>query len=474
MKVLLLNLPHAAGRLQRRYVASYYAPNFLVPPLELMGLGAIARQWKGCEVELLDAIAADLDEASMLAALDAAAPDVVVSLLGFGCFSEDVGYLESIRAARPDVKLVGFGYLPTQRPEEVMANTSLDALLLEEPEYAWSGYLDLLQETADDPAAVPGLVSRQAVEGGDTEVVRGQPAIRLTGEQLDALPFPDHGLIDREAYSESYLGRPIAAVLSARGCPFQCTYCVRMFGKKFVTRSAENILDELEVLVREQGIRNIRFMDDTFTLDPKRLKAICQGMLDRELGLRWTCLTRLDCLDEEGLRLMKRAGCKRMYCGVESGSQRMLDRFKKGAKVDVMAEQIRLARRAGIEVSAFFIVGAPGETDEDFDQSVRFAIDTGVDYVIVTRMQYWPGTELYDGVTGDLDFSLFPFSVKYEPDADDNFYRREKAFYRRFYLRPRYAIKRIPNLIRTPGDIARGFFELVRYVGSKDPDRDFI
>ncbi len=466
MKVLCLNLPHAAGRLQRRFVASYYAPNFLVPPIELMGLASIVTQWKDGQAQMLDAIAEDLDIEGVLAAIERIQPELIVALSGFGCFTEDMGYLDRIKLAQPDCKVTAFGYLPSQRPEEVMRNTRLDALFCDEPEHPFSDYLDVLTDGAD-PALAPGLVTRQ----GD-EIVQGPKTRRLTS--LDDLPFPDHGMIRRDLYSESYLGRPIAAVLSARGCPFQCTYCVRMYGQKFVTRSAENILEELSELAAS-GIPNIRFMDDTFTLVPERLKQICQGMLDRKLKLRWTCLTRLDCLDDEGLALMKKSGCKRMYCGVESGSQRLLDQYKKGVQVETMEQQIRLARKHGIEVSAFFIVGAPGETEEDFQLSVNFALRTGLDYVIVTRMQYWPGTELYSQVTQELDFSLFPFKVAFAGDGDQNFFRREKEFYRRFYMRPSYALRRIPQLIRTPGDIARGLLELTRYVRSDQiPKKDFI
>lgn len=466
-RVLCLNLPHAAGRLQRRYVASYYAPNFLVPPIELMGLGAIAQR-QGLEVDLLDAIAVQADIERVLDEVRRRDPDVVVALSGFGCFSEDMGYLDRIKQGHPGAQVVAFGYLPSQRPEEVMANTLLDALLIDEPEHPFAGLLDVLAGRTE-PDQVPGLVMRR----GDA-VVSGPPSRRLGTEELDALPFPDHGLIDRAHYSESYLGRPIAAVLSARGCPFQCTYCVRMYGQKFVTRSADNILAELTRL-KAEGIPNIRFMDDTFTLVPERLKAICQGMIDRGLGLRWTCLTRLDCLDDEGLALMKRAGCQRMYCGVESGSQRLLDQYEKGASTEVMQAQIKLARSHGIEVSAFFIVGAPGETEEDFEASVQFALRSGVDYVIVTRMQYWPGTELYGRVTPDLDFSLFPFKVAFEGDGDENFFRREREFYRRFYMRPSYALRKIPHLLRTPRDITRGFVELARYVRpGNTPQKDFI
>ena len=466
MKVLCLNLPHQAGRLQRRFVASYYAPNFLVPPVELMGLAAIVTHWKAGQAIVLDAIAEELDLGGVIDRIGGLAPDLIVALSGFSCFTEDMGYLDQLKQRFPETQVTAFGYLPSQRPEEVMANTRLDALFCDEPELPFSGYLDVLAGTAE-AGAVPGLASRHA-----DQVVIGPKAARLN--ELDDLPFPDYSQINLDHYSESYLGRPIAAVLSARGCPYQCTYCVRMYGQKFVTRSAENILDELSELAGA-GIRNIRFMDDTFTLAPERLKAICQGMLDRELNLRWTCLTRLDCLDDEGLSLMKRSGCKRMYCGVERGSQRLLDQYKKGACVETMERQIKLARSHRIEVSAFFIVGAPGETDEDFEQSVQFALRTGLDYVIVTRLQYWPGTELYSEVTRDLDFSLFPFKMAYAGDGELDFFRREKEFYRRFYMRPSYALRRIPHLLRTPKDITRGFVELARYVGGRrELEKDFI
>jgi anaerobic magnesium-protoporphyrin IX monomethyl ester cyclase len=466
MKTLLLNLPHPK-RVMRRWVASYYAPNFLMPPLELMGLGAIVREWKQGEVRLIDAIAEGLDVEGTVARVRADPPDLIVSLAGFNTFPRDMAALDRIAESLPEAKVVLLGHLPSLFAPKVLEKTRADVVVRGEPELTFSELYEALRD-GRDLGGVAGLSYR---ENGSVRTTRERGRI----EDLDRLPFPDHSLLHLELYNESYLKRPIGVIMSERGCPFGCSYCVRTFGRRLLSRSAESILSEIEALGIRHGIRNIRFMDDTFTANRARLIALCQGLIERRLGVAWTCLTRVDVLDAEALSLMRRAGCRRMYLGLESGSQRVLDSLHKGLTVEGIRERMKTVRKSGIEASAFFIVGAPGETDEDVEESIRLAIELDLDYVIVTKMQYWPGTDLFESHGSTVGFDLFSGEeLLYAPAALHKARVWQRRFYRRFYLRPAYVARHLGTLWRSPRDVAQGFFKLCTFLLKRNGWDDFI
>ena len=467
MRVLLINLP-ARTRLMRRYVASYYAPNFLVPPLELMGLGAIAGQRPGCSVQLMDCVAEELD---LAAAVDRARrfdPQVVVTMVGFEVCGEDLRTLAALGRALPGAQVFCFGHLPSQLPGDVLATGACDGVILDEPEHTFAEILDRI-DGAQDLNGLKGLARRM-----DGELSTGSARGRI--EDLDTLPWADHGLVPLDAYRESFMPRPVGAIMTTRGCPFPCTFCVRTYGREVRYRSAGSIADEVESLTR-LGIRHVRFMDDTFTVDRNRVLDLCER-LRRGPRVTWTALTRLQQLDEELLARMQEAGCRRLYVGVESGSQRVLDLYRKGLTVEDIRRTVARISRTDIEVSAFFIVGAPGESGFEVEASIQLALELDPDYVIVTRIQYWPGTELFRTHRDQLEFSLDP--TRCEPlersgiPSHAQYLKWEQEFYRRFYLRPRYMRRRLTTLARTPGDVVEGLARLTAFVSQDRSQRDFI
>lgn len=468
MNTVLVNLPHQKP-MMRRYVASYNAPNFMIPPLELMSLGAVIKDWKHGSVTLIDAMAESMSLEALIERLRSLEPTLLVTMTGFRIFPDDVACLASIRAALPDLSIVCFGHLPTAMPEEVLENAAVDAILMGEPELTLAELYDRIS-AEQSWAGIRGLAYKE-----DGAVVVNEPRERIS--DLDALPFPDLSLIDVGLYNESFLGRPIAVTLTARGCPFRCAYCVRTFGDQTVYRSAQNVLAELQQIVEQHDIRNIRFLDDTFTARKPRLLEICNGILEGNLDIRWTCLTRVDSLDEEMLDVMRRSGCQRMYVGIESGSQRILDYYNKGYDVDTIRDRVRLIKASGIEASGFFIVGAPIETEDDLEQSIQLAKELDFDYIIVTKLQFWPGTRLFDRIREQLNFGLFPYVNELkDAELESRCFAWEKKFYRRFYLRPTYVLKSLGRFITTPGDILTGLRKLWSYVRSdaRILDDDFI
>jgi len=470
MRVQLINLP-ADTRLMRRYVASYYAPNFLVPPLELMGLGAIARQRGGVEVRLDDCVADGISAGEAVERTASFAPDLVISMVGFEVCGDDLRALARLRAAAPRATVLALGYLPSQLPQQVLQFGACDGVIVGEPEDTFAEVLDGLLDggSIESLAGMPGLACRL----GD-EVVLGPERGRI--DDLDALPWPDHSLIRLDAYRESFMPRPIGAIMTARGCPFPCRFCVRTFGRDLRCRSAGDIADEV-VALHDLGVRHVRFMDDTFTVDRERTLRICDA-LQTGPAVTWTALTRLQSVDGELLTRMRESGCRRLYVGVESGSQRILDLYDKGLTVEAIRHAVAEIRRSGIEVSAFFIVGAPGESGFEVEASIQLALELEPEFVIVTRLQYWPGTDLFADHRANLDFSLDP--TRCEPRAEAGipthaeYLRWEQAFYRRFYLRPSYMARRITTLVRTPADVVEGFARLASFVGRPRSARDFI
>ncbi|MDP8223835.1 MAG: radical SAM protein [Candidatus Lernaella stagnicola] len=463
LRIALVNPPFRRP-VMRRFVASYFAPNFLLPPTDLLYVSAALKQRLGSQTDVIDCIARGFDRDGGVAAVTAAEPDVVFAQLGFATLESDLAFCDAVGRST-GVPVVAMGYLPTMFGREVLAASQLDAVVGGEPEIALGRLLEAWRD-GESPSDIPGITARQ-----DGRIVAGPPPERIT--DLDALPFPDHDAVDLNLYRETLLGSPIAAIFTARGCPYPCTFCVRTFGRMLVMRSAASVLAEAERVVTDLGIRKLRFMDDTFNINESRTVEICEGL--QRLGpLEWTALARLDRITPASVEHMARAGCRRLYVGVESGSDRMLREYKKGTDLATMRRAIGRIHQAGMEASGFFIVGGPSETRADFEASVAFAKETKLDYVIVTRLQYWPGTELFERVRDQLEVSVVPFRCQpKDAAAYERHLRLERSFYRRFYFRPRTIWRQLRRYATRPGELLRGAIELGRYLLSSNKE-DFI
>lgn len=463
VRLVLVNPPFRRP-VMRRYVASYFAPGFLLPPTDLLYVSAAAKRFVGAETTVVDCVARRLDVATSIAEIALSKPDLIFVQLGFATLESDLEFCARLAETLP-APIVAMGYLPSLFGKEILSRSALDAIVCGEPELALCGLIKAWQ-TGQSGQTVAGVLAKE-----DRVIVAGPPPERIA--DLDALPHPDHEAVDLNLYSETLLGGPIGAIFTARGCPFPCTFCVRTFGRELALRSADSVLAEVRHLVHDLGVRKLRFMDDTFNVDVERAITICEGL--REMGpLVWTALARLDRVTPALAERLAAAGCKRLYVGIESGSERMLRVYKKGVDLDTMRGAIGTLRMAGVEVSGFFIVGGPGETASDFEASVAFAKQTRLDYVIVTRLQYWPGTELFDRRRDELEMSVLPFECR---PKDAVGYERllvlERKFYRRFYFRPTFIARQIRRYLTRPGELARGAARLGRYLLG-GADEDFI
>jgi len=277
-------------------------------------------------------------------------------------------------------------------------------------------------------------------------------------DDLDKIPFPQRNLLNIKNYS-SLLSRESLSttIISSRGCPFKCAFCDRPLSpitSRFRYRSARNVADEICECV-ELGIKDFLFYDDTFTVNRKRVFDVCEEIIERDLKIRWDIRTRVDTVDEEMLRMLKKAGCVSIHYGVESGNDDILKLIKKGYTVKKVKETFKLTKKIGIETLAYFMIGLPSENKENIQESFDLARELKPDYAHFTIFSPYPGTELYNYglekgiIKNDIwrDFAKNPEKDFKIPFWEENFTRNELyemivKFYKNFYLRPFYILSR--------------------------------
>lgn len=217
-------------------------------------------------------------------------------------------------------------------------------------------------------------------------------------ENLDSIPHPAYDILDLQQYFPDRL--PVASMITSRGCPYQCTFCSssRITGKRWRGLSAEKVIEEVQLLRNIYGVRDVTFIDDLFTFNPQRVEKIC-SLMNRDVGdITWTCSSRADIMTRKPdmADWLKDAGCHTLYVGAESGSQRILNRIKKGIRLDQILKTVKLAKRVGLQIVLSFILGIPGETKEDMQSTVDFACKLDPDFAQFTICTPYPGTPMYD------------------------------------------------------------------------------
>ena len=190
-------------------------------------------------------------------------------------------------------------------------------------------------------------------------------------------------------------GNVVTTIFTSRGCPFKCAFCDRPhLGKRFRKRSAINVVDELESCVKI-GISEFLFYDDTFSIDKERVIEICKEIKKRGLKIGWDIRTRIDTVDAEIIQQLKSAGCQGIHYGIEAGTSKVLRNLKKGINIEQAKVVFKKTKKYGVRVLAYFMIGNPGETAEDIEITFQVMKDLNPDYVHLTILTPFPGTEIY-------------------------------------------------------------------------------
>jgi len=378
------------------------------PPLGLGYLAAVLER-EGHTVTIHDfGLDPDLSAESAVRRIAADAPDMVGLTAMTNNYHSARSLIAEIRSQLVCPIVLG-GPHATLFPEQVLAESGVDYVVFGEGEETLCELIGTLSDggTTRDLASIAGLCFR---DGPDVKVNRARPLIR----DLDSLPFPARHLYDLSRYSlRAPNGDAMVTVLSSRGCPYNCSYCFKgIAGRTYRQRSPEQLLDELSQLVTEYGYHNVYFVDDLFTFDAEWVTAVANGMLDRDLDLRWQCLSRVDRVTLQELQLMQRAGCRELHYGIESGNPEVLAQIGKHITMEQVRDAVRWTRQAGILAKGYFMLGLPGDTEETMRQTIQFAGELDLDQAMFSLTTPFPGTRLweeaaqkYDGLEFEQDFA---------------------------------------------------------------------
>lgn len=364
----------------------------LFPPLSLCWVSAIAKR-AGHESIIVDARTEGLTMAATAERLRAFKPDVIGFMMTTYMFRETLVWVQYLKQQLRVPVLVG-GYNLRVYPEASIAAPEIDFGVVNSSLITLPALLDELGG-ARRFADVPGLVYKK--ENG--EIVRTpDPEQR---EKFSDYPFPDRSTLPNHLYEEFPTERKnFTVMVTSKGCPRSCMFC-EAGRTPHDPRTPAQVVDEMELCYRDYDVREIDIFDYEFAINKKRTLEICRLMGERRLDLLWACRSRIDSIDEDVARAMAKAGCGRIYFGIESGDQQTLDLVNKGINVRQVRDTIAMVKSYGIKPLGFFLVAVPGETRRTFRETVRFAKSLDLDYVQFSKLTAKPLTGMWREMTKD-------------------------------------------------------------------------
>jgi len=440
MKVLLINPPFIDGSTWGDF-KSVGAYN---PPLGLCYLAAALNK-HNVEVQIDDAFIRKRSIEGILEGIKEFSPDVI-GITSTSILFEDAKKLaRAIKNKHAQPLIIGGPHV-TILPDNAMQCEDFDCGVIGEGEETT---VELMQHFKGERTldSINGIIYR---EDGTLK----QTAPRKPRMDLDRLPQPALDLLPPlDTYvpqAFSYRKRPVGYVLSSRGCPFACIYCIRIMGKTFRAHSPERVVDDIERLLHKFGAKEIHFSDDCFAVDANRINAICNLILKRKLKFKWKCITHPNSLDYDLLRKMKSAGCWFVGIGVESADTAMMKFIKKKINLKHLQKVISWADELGIAVKGFFIIGFPSETRMSLQNTIDFSLQNPFFSVTYNIAYLNPGSEMDQLADKYGRVNRQPHNVAaYSPDLSfvphgftaEYLKKTQRQAYLRFYLRPKQIIK---------------------------------
>jgi anaerobic magnesium-protoporphyrin IX monomethyl ester cyclase len=466
MKVLVLNPPFLKHYARAMRCPAVTKSGTIVYPCMLMALTAVLEK-AGCDVKLYDC-AVDCQSLEELARrVREFKPGLIVSDTSTASIYNDCRVAEALKEAVPESYVVLVGAHVSALPEQTLnISPAVDAVARREYDYTIRELASVL-ENGGDPASVAGISFR-----ADGKIVHNPDRPYIA--DLDKLPFASsvcktHIKIRDYFYSSDLY--PIITVCGSRGCPYQCTYCLfpqTLTGHEYRVRSVDNIIAEIEYILKEfPYIREIKFEDDII-MGRERYEELCGKILSKNMKFIWAINARAD-LPMEVMQLMRKAGCRLLCVGIESGNQKVLDGIGKRITVEQIRRFASDAKKAGILIHGCFLVGGPGETPETLEETLAFAIALEPDTAQFFPISYYPGTRAYEWAKQNGYLTTEDFSKWLTPDGmlssvvklpglsttqlvDFCDYARRK-----FYLRPKYCVRKMVQCIRHPFEAQRTF-----------------
>jgi len=425
-------------------------PQFFDPCYPLKYIQAGLKTYPGLRVHTLDCWVYPMDPTELIEHANYLQPDLtVVSASSFDVHVAN-RFAAALKQKRQSHLIIGIGqgfYAANGTSGSDLKN--YDAILLGEPEEA---FFDLFNQILQDHNGS----KKDWIDYFRTQYLSGH---KFLVTNPDKLSFPDYTCEELDAYRSIFPVRLPKRVtwgytIGMRGCPHDCVFCSEVMrvsvGKKLRKRSAENVADEFEHMA-QQGVNIVSFQDDSFSAHRSFVEAVCNELIARNSKMPWMARVRVDELDYELLKLMKRAGCIMLGIGVESGSQRIIDAMRKTKKLQLWSDLCRQVfhwtRKLGIGTNAYYVIGNPTETEQEIEQTIRLAQEINSDSIQVHFYTPYPGSKAWSQYKHRISEAeskeMFHYAIpKFVLSAvpAEQLVKLRSAFYRRYIFRPRFII----------------------------------
>lgn len=421
MKIVLLNPPYRysvvrEGRCQHETAIW----DSIYPPLSLATMASFLRD--DHQVSIIDSIALGIDTPALLKDLAELKPGLVIVSISTPTIHEDLSVLKQVKE-HTGAKIAVFGVHATYYADDLIKEDYIDYVLLNDPDLA------------------AARIAAGEIEGVEGTVLKDKEGliIRTPNDKGRTINFrpPAWDLVDLKKYKIPIKGKSYVLVTTARGCPFNCTFCVVPFysGRHVRVREISEVIEELKAV--SSSVRDVFFHTDLFTFKKDYVLKLCDAMVRENLNLRWICNSRVDTFDLETAQAMKKAGCWMVSFGIESGSQKILDLCGKKITLDQSRAAVAAARKAGLLTIGHFVLGFPGETEETLAQTLKFSRAINPDFVEYYIATPFPGSELFERIKENIPLDWKDIRYDHNPyEYSFDLAKIRKKAYFRFYLRP--------------------------------------
>ena len=466
MKILMLNPPFMDKYSKSSRSPAVTKSGTIYFPLWLSyATGVLDR--RGHELKIIDAPAKCLTRDECLKQVKSFEPQLVVIDTSTPSINSDLEFTKRIKDAMPSVKTCLVGTHVSATVTEILPEKASYVDFIARHEYDYT--LPEVAEVIEGKRAITDVLGLSYVENGELMENPDRPFI----ENLDELPFVSEvykKYLDIEDYFYAHVSFPTVSIFSSRGCPSKCFYCMYsqvMFGKAYRKRSAKNLFEECQYIVKNfPNVKEILIDDDNFSVDQKNVQEFCKLMIDSKLPLKWVVQCRVN-LTYDTMILMKKAGCRLVVVGYESGNQKVLDGMHKGITLEQSRRFDKDAKKAGMRVHGCFMVGNPGETKDTMMETLNFAKSLRMDTAQFFPLIVYPGTEAWTWAKQNNYITAKSYDEWLTPDGMHNCvlstsevssqelvdfcnYARKK-----FYLRPKYVVMKAGECLTNKDDFIR-------------------
>ena len=482
MKIYLLNPPFKPNFVRcGRWQGSVARGGTLYYPIFLSyATGVLERA--GYNVRLVDAIARSWDRNKVVEDIKKFCPNIIIADSNFSSLSNDINILNFLKKKSNAITIL-VGPPTSQFPERIL-NDGVDLVARLEYEFTLKEVVKTI-EKEKDLKNIYGISYKSG-----KKIVHNPNREFINSKELDEMPFVSKIYkkhLNISDYVLNHTLHPMVQIFTSRGCPNQCIFCSwpkTLLGRKYRVRSAKNIADEFEYIATElPEIKEIFIEDDTFTIDKKRIAQFTEEVIRRDLDVTWSCNARAN-LDYESMIKMKKAGCRLLDVGYESGSDILLKNMKKGITTRDSKKFTKDAKKAGLMILADFIFGMPGENKETANQTIQFSKEIKPDIIQFAPATPIPGTEyydwvknkgylLYDNVEDSIDEKGYQkCNVSYPSFSDKDITNYVVKGLKDFYLNPSYLPIAMKNIINKNGwqDIkmlSKSLFYFIKYLNGR-------